>query len=85
VAEVCGVLHGNHVIGPQDDNGCVLPCGHDGPHEFVDASGRHWLWETDLECDCEHCMRAEGDYCSVYWRKPAELANHSGVGEDGNG
>jgi hypothetical protein len=63
-------MHGNDTVQPRDDHGCVLALGHDGPHEFADPNGRRWLWETDLECDCEHCMRCEGDYCTVYWEKP---------------
>lgn len=55
---------------PHDASGCLLTIGHDGPHEFIDDRGKVWLWETDLTCDCEHCMRCEGDYCSVYWERP---------------
>ena len=67
---VCGVLHfiEGHSCCP-DDNGCVLPDSHDGPHEFVSRDGSVWQWETDWECDCDHCMRCEGDYCAAYWRK----------------
>lgn len=57
---------------PHDSTGCLLPSGHDGPHRFKDDQGAFWLWETDLSCDCEHCMRCEGDYCTVYWREPLE-------------
>lgn len=67
----CGTLHHNAAIGPFDSDGCILPEGHVGPHEFVDEAGRHWLWETDFSCECEHCMRCEGDYCTTYWRKPS--------------
>lgn len=52
-----------------DECGCLLPEGHEGPHEFKDARGATWCWETDLECDCEHCMQCEGDYCTTYWQK----------------
>lgn len=52
-----------------DEHGCILEDGHEGPHEFVAQSGEHWNWETDLTCDCYHCKRNEGDYCTVYWRK----------------
>ena len=65
----CGILHGHGGPQPHDDNGCILPEFHDGPHEFVARDGEHWQWETDLECDCEWCSRAEGDYCTTYWRK----------------
>lgn len=66
----CGILHGSEAMLPVDNDGCLLEMGHDGPHEFVDPKGQHWQWETDMECDCEHCMRCEGDYCTVYWKKP---------------
>lgn len=68
---VCGTLHHKGEMLPVDEEGCILPAGHDGPHEFVDSSGQHWLWETDFDCDCEHCMSCEGDYCTTYWPKPA--------------
>lgn len=64
----CGVLHGQGPH-PKDDNGCVLPENHEGPHEYVARDGVAWQWETHLECTCEWCMKAEGDYCTVYWRK----------------
>lgn len=67
---VCGIMHGGDSVGPVDAQGCMLAEGHEGPHEFADQNGRRWLWETDMECDCEHCMRCDGDYCTVYWRKP---------------
>ncbi len=65
----CGIMHG--LGGPFviDQEGCLLADGHDGPHEFADQRGQTWQWETDLECDCEHCMRCEGDYCTPYWQK----------------
>ena len=66
---VCGILHGEDTLGPADPDGCVLPDGHDGPHEFVAPDGQWWQWETDMACTCWHCMRCEGDYCTVYWRK----------------
>ncbi len=52
-----------------DLNGCELPDGHPGPHEFKDSKGKVWCWITDLECTCEHCMQCEGDYCTEYWPK----------------
>lgn len=70
----CGVLHGSDGPNPTDNDGCVLAIGHAGPHEFVEPNGRRWLWETDMECDCEHCMLCEGDYCTTYWPKPAAAA-----------
>ncbi len=70
---VCGILHDNDGLNSADKDGCLLALGHDGPHEFVDLKGQSWRWDTDLECDCEHCQRCEGDYCTVYWPKPASL------------
>lgn len=70
LVECCGLLHDGGVIGPEDPSGCLLPNDHDGPHEFEAIDGTHWHWETDMECACEHCMRCDGDYCTVYWRKP---------------
>ena len=64
----CAVFHGDSI--PSDESGCILSIGHDGPHEFITSDGEHWLWETDMECDCEHCMKCEGDYCTNYWPKP---------------
>jgi len=58
------------MVGAADDQGCVLPSGHAGPHEFADrSSGIRWLWETDAECDCSSCMQGDGDYCILYWKK----------------
>lgn len=61
-------MHGGSTQ-PHDDDGCVLPMNHDGPHEFVARGGERWQWETDLECRCEWCLRCEGDYCTTYWLK----------------
>jgi hypothetical protein len=66
---VCGILHVGGPAYPTDNDGCLLAVDHEGPHEFLDPRGQRWLWETDLECGCEHCMRCEGDYCTIYWRK----------------
>lgn len=79
---VCGVIHfiEGHSCAP-DDNGCVLPDCHDGPHEFVSRDGGVWQWETDMDCDCDHCMKCEGDYCTVYWRKSTDGKRE--VGGDG--
>ncbi|KQR62623.1 hypothetical protein [Acidovorax sp. Leaf160] len=69
-AVACAIIHSDGHSAAEDKYGCVLPEGHDGPHEFVAQDGRCWLWETDLECDCAHCARCEGDYCTQYWLKP---------------
>jgi len=66
----CGILFSNDLGGiPEDETGCQLPCGHEGPHEFTAVGGSVWLWETDWDCDCEHCQECEGDYCAIYWLK----------------
>lgn len=65
--ELCGIIHSSDGVSPKDGQGCLLPIGHEGQHEFVAADGRHFQWETDLECDCEHCLEAQGDYCTTYW------------------
>lgn len=67
--DVCGIIHTNGGGQPHDAEGCVLPSGHDSPHEFVATDGERWQWETDLECACDWCMKCEGDYCTIYWRK----------------
>lgn len=66
----CGILF-DDLVAEKDATGCQLPMGHQGPHEFVSEFGVTYQWETDLECDCDHCMKAEGDYCTTYWRKAA--------------
>lgn len=71
-ASLCEILFSNDGLSPIDSHGCRLDCGHDGPHEFLDERGSVFHWETDLECDCEHCQRCEGDYCITYW--PVQLA-----------
>jgi len=71
---VCGtMLDPEMTAGVADNQGCLLPLDHAGPHEFVSPRGESWLWELDLDCDCEHCMRCEGDYCIVYWKKENPL------------
>lgn len=70
----CFVMAGDYLTGPVDRDGCLLPEGHDGPHEFADQHGHRWLWETDLECNCEHCRTCEGDWCVIYWRKQYRAA-----------
>ena len=65
----CGTIAENHLmVGAHDEQGCILPIGHAGPHEFVSEDGTHWQWETDMECGCEHCKRCDGDYCISYWQ-----------------
>lgn len=69
MSNVCGSVV-TDLVGPVDNTGCILEDGHTGPHEFISTDGEHWLWETDMECNCEHCMRCDGDYCFDYWKKP---------------
>lgn len=76
MSPVCGVLHGEGMVQAVDTEGCVLPDGHDGPHEFVDArNGARWQWETNWDCQCQHCLEADGDFCTVYWRKAPSTGN----------
>lgn len=68
----CGIIFDSgNGCQPQDQTGCQLQHGHDGPHEFSEPSGKVWQWETDWACNCEHCQECEGDYCSIYWPKKA--------------
>lgn len=75
----CGILHGDGFGAPEDQNGCILPVNHGGrPHEYVGGDGVTYQWETDLLCDCEHCMQADGDYCTTYWPKGQAPAQEPG-------
>lgn len=66
---VCGTLHWQTpYMSPKDEEGCILPDDHDGPHLFKDENGDGWHWETDWSCECDYCMHAEGDYCTIYWK-----------------
>ena len=65
-ARTCGILVGQN--GLHDKHGCRLPEGHPGPHEFLGRTGDVYQWETDWDCDCEHCKACEGDYCFLYWQ-----------------
>lgn len=75
---ICGIIHTDGMGSPPDENGCHLPVNHGGqPHEYVATDGCTYQWETDLECDCNHCMKCDGDYCTTYWvkdRAPAQGA-----------
>jgi hypothetical protein len=72
---VCGVLFPRRdAVSPEDFDGCKLPNGHLGPHEFVASDLLRYRWETDLDCDCEECMADEvDDWCIVYWRVSHEV------------
>lgn len=75
----CDVIHDSGSgCGPVDDRGCCLADGHDGPHEFKDREGKIWNWEIDLECECDHCLRCEGDYCTTYWQKQPNVVGEQG-------
>ena len=65
--DCCAIIHAYDDRIAQDTTGCCLPVGHPGPHEFVTAQGRRYQWETDFDCDCDHCKQADGDYCTTYW------------------
>lgn len=70
MTQTCDILHTDGFV--HDTSGCYLPDGHKGPHEFKDQNGNVWCWETDFECNCEHCVQCQGDYCNIYWRKEKE-------------
>lgn len=77
---ICGTMHGEGgPVGHPDHNGCILPDGHPGPHEFVSCTGVHWLWTCDLSCTCEQCLEDDEHYCTTYWRKPANPLGASDV------
>ena len=58
---ICGTMIGELGLPSLvDHHGCVLPMGHDGPHQCVDTRWQAWQWEEDLECACEHCRQCEG-------------------------
>lgn len=63
----CGVLFPNHGASPRDENGCRLPHGHDGMHEFVSVRGNVIQWETDMNCNCHCCQQDDSyDWCAIY-------------------
>lgn len=70
-ATPCGIIVKN--LGLDDAHGCRLPEAHTGPHEFVTSGGEVTQWETDFNCQCEHCQACEGDYCISYWPKTEQL------------
>ncbi len=63
---ICGTIHPNGMCVPHDEQGCRLEMGHSGPHEFVDARGITYEWESDMAC--EECNPDECE-CTIYWRK----------------
>lgn len=67
----CGILVGyDSPIYPRDTCGCLLPIGHSEAHEFIATDGKRYRWETDWECECEHCMSGDGDFCTIYSEVP---------------
>jgi len=65
----CAVLFPNRdAVSPTDFDGCVLPNGHLGPHQFQGSDLVMYAWETDMECRCEDCQSEEVDnWCIAYW------------------
>ncbi len=62
----CGIIFPRRVGTPDDDVGCRLQRGHQGPHEFVTDS-EIVRWETDMECNCEDCHSDDAnDWCVLY-------------------
>lgn len=72
----CGIIYSDIFI--EDKQGCLLPDDHEGPHEFVASDGITYQWETDFECECDHCMSGEGDYCTLFWPKPSHAKKGAG-------
>jgi len=71
----CSTLFPSYSLAdPSDAEGCRLPNGHAGPHEFVAGDGRVMQWETDWECTCESCMGPDPDFCVTYWQKKRVFA-----------
>jgi|GEM_PF-2254014 hypothetical protein len=69
----CGyIFNPKLVIHPEDDHGCILPSGHDGPHKFIGTDNKIYEWEIDMSCECDHCMQCQGDYCAVYWKSVSQ-------------
>ena len=55
----CGYICSLYGVLVLDTDGCLLPHGHDGPHEFRNSrDGIRYQWEYDLENDED-----------VYWKK----------------
>lgn len=81
---ICGIIFSTEGYGPRDPYGCRLDANHTGPHEFVAGCGTAYQWETDWECDCDHCMKCEGDYCSIYWKAERPATQEGRDKEGGN-
>jgi hypothetical protein len=77
----CAILHGEGMGSPHDEEGCRLPRGHEGPHEYVARDGTIYNWETDLDCACESCMADDPDFCTIYWEKERAQAAAQQNGE----
>lgn len=54
----CGSCFNSWLGAPKDTEGCLLPIGHEGPHEFKDEYGRLYQWQYDVEDDSD-----------IYWSK----------------
>lgn len=71
MSPICGHLFPSYGgSDPKDATSCQRPVNHSGPHRFRCENGKTWRWQTDLSCTCEHCMKAEGDYCVDFWLAP---------------
>lgn len=73
---VCGIIHDITIGHEADVHGCILPLGHDGPHEFTSQGGQQYRWYTDMDCTCEHCMTEYGDFCTIYWGVSGTITSH---------
>lgn len=64
----CGTMAPRRGLMPVDEHGCILPKGHEGPHQFMCEHGRVCFWHTDWGCVCDMCMTDESDdWCVVFW------------------
>ena len=66
----CSVIHPPEFSNVRDPHGCILPMGHQGPHEFVSAGGAEYQWEESACVDCD-CDLEAGECCTEYWLKTA--------------
>jgi hypothetical protein len=71
----CGICCPSRIDIPHDIDGCLLPDGHDGRHQFSCEVGLV-SWETDYGCDCPDCVTGDSfsDNCILYTVTPHEHA-----------
>lgn len=64
----CGIIfHSHSPVEPSDAEGCILPEGHQGEHQFKSERGRLIAWQYDWECGCDNCCTNDmKDMCILY-------------------